>query len=94
MLQQMAQSIITPTAQAVSCEVAGETVILDVASGQYFALDEVGSAIWRHLKDPCTVAELCARLMQEYDVAAERCEAEVSALIEQLEQHGLVRISS
>ena len=85
---------VIPTRNATSCEVAGETVILDAASGQYFALNRVGSAIWQHLQDQCTVLSLCERLRQKFDVTPERCEADVSALLEQLAERGLVRLES
>ena len=94
MLNELAQTIVEPKSQAVACEVEGETVILDMASGQYFALDAIGSAVWRHLQRPSTVQSICQRLMEEYDVSADRCESDVSALIRQLEQHGLVGLSS
>jgi PqqD family protein of HPr-rel-A system len=74
--------------------VAGETVILDVTSGQYFALNPVGSAIWQHLQGGCTVSTLCKHLREEYDVTPERCEADVTALLDQLAERGLIRLES
>ena len=67
-------------------------MILDLASGQYFALDAVGTAVWRHLRTPCTFAMLCERLMAEYEVPAARCQTEVSVLLEDMAQRGLVRL--
>jgi hypothetical protein len=92
MLEQAPQTTIESTSQATSCEVGDETVILDLGSGQYFALDAVGTAIWRHLRTPCTFALLCERLMAEYEVPASRCQTEVSALVEDMAQRGLVRL--
>ncbi len=85
------QRLIVATPNAVSCELAGEAVILDASSGQYFALDAIGSRIWEWLQKPCTPASLCERLMEEYDVEPERCEADVATLINQMAEHGLVR---
>ena len=81
--------IATPT--AVACDLAGETVILDMASGQYFALDPIGTEIWHALQTPSSLASLCERLLREYDVARERCEIEVAALLQQLLDQGLVK---
>lgn len=92
MLEKAPQTKVESTSQATSCEVGDETVILDLASGQYFALDAVGTAVWRHLRTPCTFAVLCKRLMAEYEVPPARCEREVSALLEDLAQRGLVRL--
>jgi len=86
------QTVITVTSQAVACEIAGETVLLDMPSGRYFALNPIGTVIWQWLSTPCHIESLCERLLQEYDVTAERCEAEVTELIRQLAEHGLVRL--
>jgi PqqD family protein of HPr-rel-A system len=87
---QTAEQLIVLTSQAVSCELGGEAVILDIRSGQYFALSPVGAQIWRFLESPCTLASLCARLVEEYDVEPARCEADVSALLDKLASHGLI----
>lgn len=87
---QTAEQVIILSKQAVSCESGGEVVILDIASGQYFALDAIGGEIWKLLESPCTVAELCGRLAQEYAVELARCEADVSTLLGRLAEHGLI----
>jgi PqqD family protein of HPr-rel-A system len=92
MLEQAPQTTVETTSEATSCEVGDETVILDLGSGQYFALDAVGTAIWRHLRTPCTFAALCERLQAEYDVPPARCQSDVSTLLEDLARRGLVRL--
>ena len=87
-----AESTIRPVTHAVACELAGETVILNTASDRYFALSAVGTDIWNRLQTPCTLAVLCDWLQQEYDVTPEQCRADVSALLDQLLEHGLVTI--
>jgi len=88
-----AECLITPAPQAVSCELSGETVILDTVSDRYFALSATGSQIWNWLQTPCTLASLCERLQQEYDVTPDQCVADVSALLDQLIEHDLVTIA-
>ena len=87
---QTAEQLIVLTSQAVSCELGGEAVVLDIPSGQYFALSPVGAQVWKLLESPCTLANLCTRLLEEYDVEPVRCEADVSALLKQLASHGLI----
>lgn len=84
--------MIRATPQAVSCELAGDTVILDMGSDRYFALDAIGTQIWNWLQTPCTLASLCERLMEEYEVTPDQCRADVAVLLDQLAQHGLVAI--
>ena len=93
MAQELSQGRIAISSQATSCQVGGETVILDVGSGQYFALDPIGSAIWNHLQLPCSLEVLCERLLAEYDVSADQCKSQVAALVEELARHGLVRFT-
>ncbi len=85
------QTVIAPSSQAVSCDIGGETVILDLASGQYFALDPVGTQIWQWLAEPCTAASICDRLLAEYDVSPAECRSQVSQLLDQLANHGLLK---
>ena len=83
--------LIQPTSDAVSCELAGESVILDMASGRYFALDPIGTRIWSLLQAPCTADSICERLMAEYDVSAVDCRRDVAALLNRLAENGLVQ---
>lgn len=86
------ESLISATSQTVACEIAGEAVILDLASGQYFALDSVGTQVWQKLQTPCTLASLCEGLLSEYEVSAEKCRADIVPLLNQLAEHGLVKV--
>jgi len=86
------ECIFVAAPQAVSCDVAGETVILDTVSDRYFALSAIGTQIWNLLQTPCTLASLCDRLVDEYDVTPEQCRSEVSALLDQLSEYSLVNI--
>jgi hypothetical protein len=68
----------------VSTEVEGETVILQLESGNYFSLNEVGAFIWGELTQPQVVQDLCTRVLEEFDVEGDECERDVMKLLEQL----------
>ncbi len=85
------QYLFFPAPEAISCELAGETVILDMPSGRYFALDAIGSRIWACLETPSTLESVCQRVLEEYDVDPATCRADVSKLLNQLVEHGLLR---
>lgn len=72
--------------------VAGETVLLNLATGTYFGLNEVGGRIW-HLLDTegCTLVEVAAKLQAEFEVSGETAEADVLSLMANLSEHGLVQ---
>jgi hypothetical protein len=66
-----------------------ESVILNLDSGVYFGLDEIGTRIWQLLEQR-DVRGVCETLHSEYDASSERVEADVMALIDRLSAKGLV----
>ena len=65
-------------------QVGEETVLLDLESGTYFGLDDVGARIWQLLEGGKSVAETCALLLAEYDVEASVLEHDALALVQKL----------
>jgi hypothetical protein len=86
-------SIVRTAGDAVSCELDGEMAILNVRSGDYYGLDEVGASVWRIISRPHTVAEIIKAITLEYEVDAAQCESDLIDLIGKLATHGLVEIS-
>jgi hypothetical protein len=73
-----------------SQEVAGETVLLDLASESYFGLDEVGTRVWQMLKDGMDRETILDTLLTDYDVERGQLEADLAELLDQLEAAGLI----
>jgi hypothetical protein len=69
-----------------------ESVLLDLASERYFGLDAVGTRVWHLLEADPDVRAAHAALVSEYDVDAERLEADLLTLLQQLADAGLVTI--
>lgn len=70
-------------------DLGGEIVILNVASGVYHGLDEVGARVWHLIQQPRTIDEIRDAILTEYEVAPEQCEHDVMTLLQQLVQAGL-----
>ncbi len=87
-------AVIRPAADAVSCELAGETVILEMNSGRYFALDPIGTRVWQLLQTLSTAESLCGRLMEEYEVDSGTCRRDLSSLLGQMAENGLILIEN
>ena len=68
----------------------GETVLLDINSGHYFGLNEVGSRIIELVASPTTLSEVVRVMLTEYDVDSVRLEADVSAFIQQMKDRKLI----
>ena len=78
-------------ANVVQAEMAPEqAALLHLGTGQYHALNAVGTRIWALLQLPRTLDELCAALCMEYDVDPERCTDEVATYLDVLHAARLI----
>jgi hypothetical protein len=84
--------VITVSPDALIQEVEGEAVILDLAQGQYFGLDEVGTRIWQLLQEHGSARAVFDQMLAEFDVEPERLEADLEELLEALADSGLVTL--
>ena len=85
-------SIISVIKEQVSCDLAGETAILDLKSGEYYGLNPVGARVWDLIQESKRVTDLLNIILDEYDVAAESCERDLIALLTELHGKGLVEV--
>ena len=76
----------------VSSDLGGEVAILDLDSGIYYGLDEVGARIWELVQEPTAVEEVLATVVGEYDVELVRAERDVLALLQRLVDEGLAEV--
>jgi len=70
----------------------GESIILNLKSGIYYSLDEVGARIWALIEDPMAVVAIRDAILSEYDVPAEVCERDIQAFIERMDAAGLIEV--
>jgi hypothetical protein len=73
--------------------VEGEAIMVDLTSGTYFGLDEVGNRIWQLVGERGVVSQILDGILAEYDVEREPAERDLLALLGQLEAKGLVEVS-
>lgn len=73
-------------------ELAGETILLDLASEQYYGLDNVGTRIWQLLREHQDLKSILERLCAEYDATADRLEGDMLAFVGSLADGGLVNV--
>jgi hypothetical protein len=73
-------------------ELQGESVLLNLKSGRYFGLDEIGTRMWQVLTTAGSVESAHKTLVNEYDVEPERLRRDLEQLVEKLAGHGLLDI--
>ncbi len=76
--------------KTISGRLHDELVIMDLDQGKYFSLNPVATRIWDLLEKPLDTDELCAVLINEYDVEPERCRVEVQEYLAEMLRMGLV----
>jgi hypothetical protein len=86
-------SIVSAGKNQISADLAGEAVILNLETGMYYGLAQVGARIWGLLAEPTRAVDIRDAILQEYDVEFRRCERDVIALLEQLADAGLIEVS-
>lgn len=77
-----------------SCDLGGEAAILNVETGTYYGLDNVGARIWQLLEEPRRIADIRDTIVAEYDVTPDRCEQDLLKLLDDLADAGLVQTTS
>ncbi len=68
----------------------GETVLVDLARGEYFSLDEVGGDIWDGLAQGLSLAEVVMKLATSYDADPETIRRDAERLTAELVAAGLL----
>ena len=85
-------SKIVVSKEVVSCDLGGETAMLDMKEGIYYGLNEIGTIIWEYIQKPITIQEIIDKILEEYEVDDETCYADVVELIDQMVENKLVEI--
>jgi len=72
-------------------EIDGETVVMNVETGNYYGIDEVGSRIWELLKEPLSIKDLCASLTEEYEADLETIQGDLLPYLQELITENLIK---
>jgi hypothetical protein len=86
----MGESIVRCDGEVVSCELAGGAALLDLRTGTYFSINSVGAFVWGRLSNPIAVSEIQSAMMAHYDVESEKCFDDLSKLLTDFVEAGLV----
>jgi hypothetical protein len=78
---------------AIFSEIGDDIVALNIERGQCYGMEEVTATVWNLLAKPLSLEQLCAQLMDIYEVEAEVCRAEVSRLLEIFKKEELIEIA-
>jgi hypothetical protein len=88
-----ADPVIRRNGDVLEAEVGNEMVALSVESGTCYGFNDTAYHIWRITERPMPLSQMCAALMEQFDVDAETCAADVRAMLEELAVDGLVTLT-
>ena len=80
--------IIVRDDEPIAAEVDREIVVLSTRAQAYFGLGEIGANIWRMIAVPRRVSDICATLLQDYDVDRQTCERDTMIFLAKLLEDG------
>lgn len=69
----------------------GETVMMDIENGEYYALNEVGTRVWELTKEKIKINNIISTLLEEYDVNENKCRESIISFIERLYCNDLIK---
>lgn len=76
----------------IAVDMDSEKVMLNIDTGKYFALDQIGRHIWELIESPCCVSKITEVLVEQYEVDQVTCQSDVLAFLETLSNKGLVEL--
>lgn len=85
------ESTITIGRDVMFRDLDGEAVILNLTTGKYYGLDELGTRMWALLAEHGRVEPAYRTLLDEYDVSEEQLRRDLLAFIDNLASHELLR---
>ena len=77
---------------ALSVEQNGETAVLHSGSETYFAIDEVGTVIWKGMEQPVSLDELVTLVYRQFEVDEETCRRDIVDFLSELEKMKLILV--
>lgn len=85
-------SVVVAADGLTEADLGDESVILDLNSGSYFGLNEVGARVFRMIKEPISVGSIVETLTGEYDVAPERLKADILDFLRMMREKELIKV--
>lgn len=76
----------------VSCDLGGESAILNLGNGMYYGLNAVGARVWELIQEPKQLSEVRDVITAEYEVEPARCEQDLVDLLLEMSEQGLIQV--
>lgn len=81
---------VTVKADVVFKELSGESVLLDLASGMYFGLDETSTRLWQLISEHGQLRQVFDEMLAEFEVEPDRLQQDLLRFVSELTLRNLV----
>jgi len=85
--------IVSVSSNQVSADLGTEVAILNVLTGTYHGLDEVGNRVWALVQSPISIGDVKETILVEYEVDAVTCDRDLKELFQALSAAGLIEVN-
>ncbi|CAK0761823.1 putative Coenzyme PQQ synthesis protein D (PqqD) [Gammaproteobacteria bacterium] len=83
-------SIVRRNDELLSAQVDDDLVMMNIATGNYHSLDDIGARVWDILAEPVSVMAICEQLMKEYEVEPTTCQHDVLTLLANMAEQNML----
>lgn len=77
----------------IGSKIGDELMLMDLNSGNYINLNEVGTVIWEQIQEPKTVSQICEVLLAKFDVKESLCQSTTIDYLQRLANDNYINIS-
>ncbi|MGB0525807.1 MAG: lasso peptide biosynthesis PqqD family chaperone [Flammeovirgaceae bacterium] len=84
------QTILHRSPDVLHSALDNETIMMDIQTGEYHNLNNMGNTIWELLEEPLSFSDLCKALLEEYEVSEEVCQQETRHFLKELVDKKLI----
>ena len=74
-------------------DLGDEVMMMNLDRGVYVGLNAMGAEIWRKIERPHTIGDICAALVDAFEVDPEICRSEVDVFVDKMAVRGLITVA-
>jgi len=76
----------------IASDLGQEIIMMNLQSGDYFGLNQVGAEIWKQIEHPIKIDDICSKLLETYDVSSDDCKAKTIEFLNKLYSDELLKV--
>ena len=86
-------ALVVAARDVLASEFGAEHVLLNLKSGTYYGVEDIGGEIWKMLQKPVPFGSLCSAMADAFEVDEETCRHDLHRFVSDLIENGLVEVA-